>query len=68
MSEKFSLKWNDFHSNISKTFSSLRTEEDFQDVTLVSADLQQVSAHKVALFACSKYFKNILQQSRHSQL
>ena len=66
MSEKFSLKWNDFHSNVSKTFSALRTEEDFQDVTLVSADLQQVSAHKVVLSACSKYFKNILQQNRHS--
>ena len=38
MSEKFSLKWNDFHSNVSKTFSALRTEEDFQDVTLVSAE------------------------------
>ena len=66
MSEKFSLKWTDFHSNVSKTFSALRTEEDFQDVTLVSADLQQVSAHKVVLSACSKYFKNILQQNRHS--
>ena len=66
MSEQFSLKWTDFHSNVSKTFSALRTEEDFQDVTLVSADLQQVSAHKVVLSACSKYFKNILQQSRHS--
>ena len=66
MSEKFSLKWDDFHSNISKTFSALRTENDFQDVTLVSADLQQVSAHKVVLSACSKYFKNILQQNRHS--
>ena len=66
MSEKFSLKWNDFQSNISKTFSALRTEEDFQDVTLVSADQQQVSAHKVVLSACSKYFKNILQQNRHS--
>lgn len=35
-------------------------------MTLVSADLQQVSAHKVVLSACSKYFKNILQQNRHS--
>ena len=66
MSERFCLKWTDFHSNVSKTFSALRTEEDFQDVTLVSADLQQVSAHKVVLSACSKYFKNILQQNRHS--
>ena len=66
MSEKFSLKWNDFQSNISKTFSALRTEEDFYDVTLVSDDQHQVSAHRVVLSACSPYFKNILKQNRHS--
>ena len=66
MSEKFSLKWNDFQSNISKTFSSLRTEEEFFDVTLVSDDQHQVSAHRVVLSACSQYFKNILKNNRHS--
>ena len=66
MSEKFCLKWNDFQSNISKTFSSLRTEEEFYDVTLVSEDQHQVSAHKVVLAACSQYFKNVLKQNRHS--
>ena len=66
MSEKFNLKWNDFQSNISKTFSALRSEEDFFDVTLVSEDQKQVSAHKVVLSACSQYFSNVLRQNRHS--
>ena len=66
MSEKFSLKWNDFQSNISKTFSSLREEEDFHDVTLVSADLKKVTAHRIVLSACSQYFSNILRSNKHS--
>ena len=46
MSEKFSLKWNDFHSNVSKSFELLRNEEYLQDVTLVSDDGHHISAHK----------------------
>ena len=65
MSEKFCLKWNDFHSNVSKSFSSLRHENDFYDVTLVSDDQKQISAHKVVLSACSEYFKNILKKNKH---
>ena len=67
MSEKFCLKWNDFQSNISKTFSSLRTEEEFYDVTLVSDDQHQVSAHRVVLSACSDFFKSILEKVKHPQ-
>ena len=66
MSEKFNLKWNDFQSNISKTFSSLRTDSHFYDVTLVSEDLQQMSAHRVVLSACSQYFSDVLRQTKHS--
>ena len=66
MAEKFCLKWNDFHQNITKTFSNLRSEEDFFDVTLVSDDNRQLSAHKVVLSSCSEYFKNILNQNKHS--
>ena len=33
--EKFCLKWNDFQANVSKTFSSLRKEQDFYDITLL---------------------------------
>ena len=66
MSEKFCLKWNDFQSNVSKSFSSLRKEEDFYDVTLVSDDQKPISAHKVVLSSCSEYFKLILKQNNHS--
>ena len=65
MSEKFCLKWNDFHSNILKSFRELRNEEDFYDVTIVSDDQKQLSAHKVVLSASSEYFKNILKQNKH---
>ena len=47
--EKFSLKWNDYQTNVTKTFGSLRRESDFFDVTLVSDDEQLLSAHKVLL-------------------
>ena len=67
MFEKFSLKWNDFQYNVTKSFSNLRKEEDFYDVTLVSDDQKQMSAHKVVLSSCSEYFKNILKQNKHSQ-
>ena len=45
MDEKFNLKWNDFHANVSSTFRKLRTTDDFFDVTLVSDDQQQMYAH-----------------------
>ena len=58
-SEKFSLKWNDFANNVSNYFSKLRQETRLYDVTLVSNDHQQVSAHKLVLSACSEVFSNI---------
>ena len=65
--EKFSLKWNDYQSNLSKTFSLLRYKEDFCDVTLVGNDFKQVTAHKVILASCSEYFNKILNNnSKHS--
>ena len=66
MSEKFCLKWNDFHSNIGKSFKSLRYDDDLFDVTLVCDDHSQVSAHKLVLSACSEYFKNIFKNNKHS--
>ena len=63
MSEKFCLKWNDFHSNVSKSFGLFRNEDYLHDVTLVSDDHKQVSAHKLVLLACSEYFKEIFKQN-----
>ena len=67
MSEMFKLKWNDFHSNVSKSFGILRDEEYLHDVTLVGDDYTQISAHKLILSACSEYFKNIFKNyKKHS--
>ena len=65
MAEKFSLKWNDFNSNVSKSFSLFRNEEFLQDVTLVTDDNHQVSAQKFVLSASSEYFKNIFLNNKH---
>ena len=43
------MKWNDFQTNVSNAFRKLRTSDNFYDVTLVSDDQQQVSAHKLVL-------------------
>ena len=68
MSEKFSLKWNDFHTNVSKSFELLRNEEYLQDVTLVSDDDFQVKAHKIVLSTSSSYFKRIFMKNFQSNI
>ena len=65
-SEKFCLKWNDFQQNVSKSFSQLRQQSGLFDVTLVSSDQQQVSAHRLVLSACSDFFKTIFHSNTHS--
>ena len=66
MSEKFSLKWNDYQSNWSRTLSQLRNETDFADVTLVTDDKVKFSAHKILLSSCSNTFKFILKENTHA--
>ena len=66
MSEKFCLKWNDFHSNVSKSFGLFRNEEYLQDVTLVRDDHNKVTSHKLVLSACSEYFRDIFINIQHS--
>ena len=60
------MKWNDFQSNVSKSFNTLRREEELFDVTLVSDDEQHIQAHKMILSASSEFFKNIIKKSNHS--
>ena len=63
MSEKFSLKWNDFQSNWNQSLSKLRNETEFADVTLISEDKVKFLAHKVLLSSCSNVFKMILKEN-----
>ena len=65
-SEKFCLKWNDFEKNVSKSFSQLRQQSGLFDVTLVTSDQKQVSAHRLVLSACSDFFKKIFHSNSHS--
>ena len=53
MSEKFYLEWNAFQKNLISSFQRLREENDFYDVTLVSADNKFIEAHRVILSASS---------------
>ena len=62
--EKFNLKWNDFASNVHKSFQNLRKEEDFFDITLVGDDFKHVTAHKVVLSSSSEYFKKIFSNNK----
>merc|ERR1712189_23681 len=66
LTENFCIKFHEFQENTIKTFSTLREENDFFDVTLVSDDQKQIMAHKVVLSSCSEYFKNILKTNKHS--
>ena len=65
-SEKFCLKWNDFHQNIVSACQDLRKELDFSNVTLVCEDNHQIEAHRVILSACSPFFQTILEKNKHS--
>ena len=67
-SEKFSLKWNDFQTNVSNSFVQLRNESKLLDVTLVGNDHHQVSAHKLVLSACSDVFREIFNHNTSSNL
>merc|ERR1711923_478945 len=57
---KYNLKWQDFRSTVSQSFGLLRKERQMCDVTLVSEDEVHITAHKVVLSACSKFFKSLI--------
>ena len=66
MSEKLCLQWNDFQENIKSAIGNLREDKDFQDVTLVCEDGQQVEAHKVVLTSSSPFFQKLLGRNKHT--
>ena len=66
MSEKFSLKWNDYQANWTKALAKLRNDTESADVTLISDDKVKFVAHKILLTSCSNLFKYILIGSTHA--
>ena len=65
MSEKFSLKWKNYQSNLNKSLSGLRDDTESADVTLISEDKVKFSAHRILLSSCSEVFKLILKENNH---
>ena len=66
--ENFSLRWNDFESNISSSFQDLRNNSEFFDVTLCCNNgIDTIQAHRVILAASSPFFLNILSHQRNHQ-
>lgn len=63
--EELCLRWNDFASILSQSFTKMREEADFFDVRIACYDEKQsiktIPAHKVVLSACSPVFKNLLR-------
>ena len=64
-SEKFCLKWNDYQQNIVSSYSNLRTEMNFSDVTLVCEEDVEIEAHKIILSASSPFFSKVLKKNKH---
>ena len=67
MSEKFSLKWNEFETNWKRSLSQLRGGNDFADVIIISEDKVKFMAHKILLSSCSETFKFILKECNQAQ-
>ena len=66
MFEKFSLKWNDCQANWTQALTELRNDNESADVTLISDDKVNFTAHKILLSSCSNLFKSILRGNTQS--
>ncbi|XP_046404934.1 uncharacterized protein LOC124170271 isoform X2 [Ischnura elegans] len=64
--QQFCLRWNNFLTNITSQFGTLRDDEDFVDVTLACGGMH-VKAHRVVLSACSPYFKRMFKSVPYCQ-
>lgn len=58
--EQFSLRWNNFHTNLSSGFYELFEENNLVDVTL-ACEGQYIQAHRAVLTVCSPYFKSLFK-------
>ena len=63
--DNYNIEWGDYKETVSLSFKQLRQENILCDVTLVTDDDIHLSAHKVVLSACSKFFKSIFTKTSH---
>ena len=63
--EKLNLTWDVYSENSCNTIRNLYTDTSFTDVTLLTEDDQQISAHKVVLASGSCFFRRILMKNFH---
>jgi len=54
------LQWNAYSTTWGPVLRDLRAAGLFHDLTLVTADNQLVTAHKIVLAACSQFFRGLL--------
>lgn len=54
------LQWNAYSTSWGPVLRDLRAAGLFHDLTLVTADNQLVTAHKIVLAACSQFFRGLL--------
>ena len=64
--EQFCLQWNDFDEDMAESFNGLRDEKAFCDVT-ISAEGQQLLAHKMVVSACSPFFKKMIEFQKNEK-
>lgn len=64
--QKFCLKWDDFHSSVTSLLNDLRLVDEFCDITLC-CDGARLGAHRVLLSACSPYFRQVLKNNACQQ-
>ena len=63
--EVLNLTWDVYTENSCNTIRNLYTDTTFTDVTLLTEDDQQISAHKVVLASGSCFFRRILMKNSH---
>ena len=66
--EKLLVRWNDFKVEAPDSQRRMWEEMEFTDVTLVTADEQQINSHRLILSAHSSFFKKILTRNPQQNL
>ena len=61
------MKWNDFQTSVTNSFSKLRKQDEFHDVTLITEDDQIIRGHKLVLASSSDFFKRIFRVTKQAE-